>query len=203
MSFRFSSFKVATDANPYTLTVNDDQYIAQDGQTITLPSVGSVKGRLFLIKLGETFSSGVTINPQGGETIEGNTSYSLKSDYDFVELVSNGTLWLVTKESTSRVPVSTKTANYTLALSDEGGLIEMNSAGALTLTIPTNATSAFPVGSQVVVVRKGAGDVTVAGAVGVTLQSVSSNTKVASQYGGATLVKVATDTWYLFGDLSA
>ena len=203
MTFRFSQFKIAPNNNPYTLTAHDDRYIAADNQTVTLPSASSSKGRSFFIKLGGSYTSGVTIDPDGADTIEGATEYKLKSDYDFVELVSDGTEWLVAKESTSRVPLNTQTDSYTLALSDEGGMVEINNAGALTVTVPTNANVAFPVGSQIVIVRKGAGAVTVSPAGGVTLNSVSGNQKIASQYGGATLVKVGADAWYLFGDLSA
>lgn len=101
-----------------------------------------------------------------------------------------------------RVQINTQTDNYTLTIDDGAGMVEMNSGVAKTITIDTNANVPFPIGTQIVLVRKGAGSLEVVAAGGVTLRSVSSNTFIASQYAGATLVKVATDEWYLFGDLT-
>jgi len=59
----------------------------------------------------------------------------------------------------------------------------------------------FPLGSQIIVTRLGAGTVNIASSA--TIYSVSSNKYIANQYGAVTLIKTGTDTWYLFGDLSA
>ena len=101
-----------------------------------------------------------------------------------------------------RVQINTQTENYTLTIEDGAGMVEMNNANARTITVDTNANISFPIGTQIVLVRKGTGSVQVVAAGGVTINSVGSNTFIASQYAGATLVKVATDTWYLFGDLT-
>lgn len=107
--------------------------------------------------------------------------------------------YLVEKE---RVSVNTVTDNYTLAISDGGGLVDMDSAVAKTITIDTNANVAFPIGTQIVIVRKGVGTLQVVAAGGVTINSVSGNTYISTQYGASTLVKIATNEWYLFGDLT-
>lgn len=203
MTFRFRSVKVATDANPDTISASVDVYIAQDGQDLTLPSRASYLGRPLLIKLGEAHSQGVTITRAGADTIEGNTSYELASDYDFVELVAGTSSWLVTKESTSRVPVLAKTDSHTLVIGDEGALITVDSAVAKTVTIPLNANVAFPVGTQIIVARKGTGTLQIVPTGGVTMRSASGNDYIASQYAGVTLVKVGADEWYLFGDLTS
>ena len=98
---------------------------------------------------------------------------------------------------------STKTADYTLALWDAQTLVYMNKATAVTLTIPTNASVAFPVDTQIDVVAYGAGDVSIAGAGGVTVNSLSGNKKINWQYVWVTLKKVATDTWLLIWNLKA
>jgi hypothetical protein len=92
--------------------------------------------------------------------------------------------------------------SYTLALTDSGKLVTLNNASAVTLTVPTNATVAFPVGTQIDLAQLGAGQVTVAAAAGVTINSTP-GLKISARYGGARLVKLATDTWLLTGDLSA
>jgi len=91
---------------------------------------------------------------------------------------------------------------YTLVLTDAGKLVEMSNAAAITLTIPTNATTAFPTGTQIDLLQTGAGQVTVGGA-GVTLQSNGTKLKLNGQYAAATLIKRATDTWVLIGNTSA
>ena len=90
---------------------------------------------------------------------------------------------------------------YTLALTDAGNICEFANASPVTVTIPLNATVAFPVGTQIDVMAGGAGKVTFAGAGGVTLKSVLSNKSLSAQEAAATLVKMATDTWRLAGPL--
>ena len=91
---------------------------------------------------------------------------------------------------------------YTLATSDVNKLVELNNASAITLTIPTNAAVAgFNVGDQINLLQTGAGQVTVGGA-GVTLNGTP-GTKLRAQWSSATLIKRATDTWVIVGDLSA
>lgn len=107
--------------------------------------------------------------------------------------------YLVEKE---RVHIVSKTENYTLAISDGGGLVDMNNGAARTITVDTDANVAFPIGTQIILVRKGAGTLQVLEAVDVTIRSVSDNTFISTQYGAATLVKIATNEWYLFGDLT-
>jgi hypothetical protein len=99
--------------------------------------------------------------------------------------------------------INTQTASYTLQLSDVGAIVEMNVAGANNLTVPDNATVAFPVGAQVDLCQYGAGQTTVVPGTGVTIVSVSSNKKIAARYGAATLYKRATDEWVLTGNLAA
>lgn len=100
------------------------------------------------------------------------------------------------------VDINTQAASYTLVLADKGRTIFMNNASANTLTIPTNAVVAFPVGTQIDIVQIGAGKTTVAGA-GTTINSVSSYKSLSARYAGASLIKTATDTWLLIGSLIA
>ena len=92
---------------------------------------------------------------------------------------------------------------YTLALTDDGKVVEMNNASANTLTVPPNSSVAFPVGSQILVLQTGAGQTTLAAGVGVTVNSKDGNLKLSAQWCAATLIKRATDVWVVVGDLSA
>lgn len=92
--------------------------------------------------------------------------------------------------------------SYTLVLSDAGKLITLNNAASITLTIPTNASVAFPLNTRIDLIQYGAGQVTVGGA-GVTIRSSGSKLKLTGQYSGATLWKKGTDEWVLIGDIAA
>lgn len=97
--------------------------------------------------------------------------------------------------------IDEKTAAYTLALTDRNRLLRVNSSSNLTVTVPTNATVAFPVGSAVNLWRQGTGNVSVAGASGVTIRSSDNALSLADRYSGAVLMKIATDEWLLVGDI--
>jgi hypothetical protein len=90
---------------------------------------------------------------------------------------------------------------YTLALTDAGKLVELLNAASITLTVPTNASVAFPVGSRIDLLATGAGQVTVAAAGGVTLNSSGAANKLKQTWSAATLIKRATNTWVLIGEL--
>ena len=91
---------------------------------------------------------------------------------------------------------------YTLSIGDSGSFITASNASAMTITIPTNASVAFDVGTKIMFVQMGAGQVTFVASGGVSLYA-DPGLKIAAQYGGAELVKIATDTWILVGRLAA
>lgn len=94
--------------------------------------------------------------------------------------------------------------NYTLVLTDQNDIVEMNiDVTANTVTVPTNASVAFPIGTEIMIMRYGSGVTEIVPASGVTIRSKASYRKIADQYTGATLVKVGTDEWYLVGNLTA
>ncbi len=96
-----------------------------------------------------------------------------------------------------------QTASYTLVLTDQGKIVEMNVAGANNLTVPLNSSVAFTIGTEIQVLQYGAGQTTIVATGGVTLRSKSGQLKIGNQYTGVTLVKVGTDEWYVIGNLTA
>ena len=66
---------------------------------------------------------------------------------------------------------SDQTADYTAVLADQyQALIPMNKATAVAFKIPTNASVAFPVGTAITILNKGAGTVTVSAVTSVNLK---------------------------------
>jgi hypothetical protein len=93
-------------------------------------------------------------------------------------------------------------SNTTIALTDAGKHYYSTTAGNLTLTIPNNATTSFATGTAISIVVQAAGNVLVNAASGVTLYmagSSSAGNRVVGTYGMATLMKVASDTWFING----
>ena len=86
------------------------------------------------------------------------------------------------------------TANYTLQLSDVAKVVAFNSSSNLTLTVPTNATAAFPIGTVLNVYRAGTGTVTISGAGGVTVRNSGT---IPQQFGERSLRKRGTNEWVL------
>lgn len=99
------------------------------------------------------------------------------------------------------VTVIEKTATHTLELSDASALILMNASTAIDLIVPANSGVAFPVGSQVSVVRQGSGAVAIVEDGGVTVNSPET-LELRKQYSAVTLTKIAADTWHVIGDLA-
>lgn len=98
---------------------------------------------------------------------------------------------------------SAQTASYTLVAGDAGKLVTMSNASANNLTVPPNSSVAFATGTRIDIIQKGAGQTTIVAGSGVTLNSKGSALKLSGQYAGASLIKYATDTWFVVGDLSA
>jgi hypothetical protein len=101
------------------------------------------------------------------------------------------------------VVANRQTASYTLVLSDADKLVEMNVGSANNLTVPLNSSVAFSTGTQILLAQYGAGQTTIVATSGVTIRSNGAKLKLNAQYSGATLVKIAENEWYLFGDIAS
>jgi hypothetical protein len=96
---------------------------------------------------------------------------------------------------------------YTFVLTDNGKLVTASNASAQTYSIPTNASVAFPIGTQINLIQIGAGQVTVSATTPGTTTVLSNaataaGPKCRNQYASLTAIKVATDAWYVIGDIA-
>ena len=99
------------------------------------------------------------------------------------------------------------TADYTAVLDDQYQvLVPMNKATAVAFKIPTNASVAFPVGTAITILNKGAGLCTISAVTPGTTTVLSAGATAASptlaQYKTAVCIKTATDTWYVAGGIA-
>lgn len=102
------------------------------------------------------------------------------------------------------IPLNAQTGTtYTLTAGDAGELVTLTNASAITLTVPTNASVPFAIGTQITITRAGSGSLTVVGDTGVTVNSADGYLKLRTQWSSGTLIKTNTNSWILIGDLSA
>lgn len=94
---------------------------------------------------------------------------------------------------------------YTLVLTDNGRLVTLSNASAITVTVPLNSSVAYATGAIINVQQIGAGQVTIQGASGVTITSTGATATAPvtrAQYSAASIIKTSTDSWTVIGDIS-
>ena len=100
-----------------------------------------------------------------------------------------------------------ETASYTAVLANNSQVVTMDNASANIFSIPTNASVAFPIGTQITVLQIGAGQTTIQAVTSGTTTILSTGATAAApklrvRYSSATCVKAGTDLWYVLGDLA-
>lgn len=89
---------------------------------------------------------------------------------------------------------------FTPALSDEGKLVTLTNAGTITVTLPTDASVAIPIGGQVHFAQRGSGGLTFAAASGATINPSTATTAATNSV--VTAIKIAANVWLLTGALT-
>jgi hypothetical protein len=126
------------------------------------------------------------------------------------DVTLSGTQTLTNKTLTDpkiNLAFDAETASYTAVLANNSQVVTMDNASANTFSIPTNASVAFPIGTQINVLQIGAGQTTIQAVTSgtTTIQSTGASAaapKLRARYSAATCLKAATDTWYVFGDIA-
>jgi hypothetical protein len=116
--------------------------------------------------------------------------------------VSTATQTALDAKTNKLIVTNRQTASYTLVIGDADKLVEINNASANNLTVPLNSSVAFATGTQILLAQYGAGQTTIVATSGVTIRSNGAKLKLNAQYSGATLIKIDTNEWYLFGDIA-
>ena len=197
-----------TTINSTTLAVDDKNIVigdvatpsdaTADGGGITLK--GATDKTFNWVDATDSWTSSEHINLASGKDLKVNGTAVISSTAGGF-IFTDGTQ---TKEGTpSRTPIIQKTDSYTLsALTERDSLIEVAKGSAATITIPLNSAVAFPVGTSIDILQTSTGQVTIAGDAGVTVNSTP-GLKLRTQWSTATLFKRATNTWVVYGDLTA
>jgi len=115
-----------------------------------------------------------------------------------------GTPTALTDESLGlrSAPLNTRDEDYTLVLNDSGRTIFHTSASAHAWTVPPNSAVAYPTGTVIVLINVGSGVVTITRGSGVALRIAGTATDknvAIAQHGVASMIKTATNSWYVSG----
>ena len=136
-----------------------------------------------------------------------NGELGVETDTGFLKVGDGTTAWNGLAYFATHISINAQAGTtYTLALADAGKLVTLDNGSAITLTVPTNATAAFPVGTVIALQQLGAGAISVEGATGVTINGTAPGSEVltnAQYLTTAALTKHDTDTWTLTGAVEA
>lgn len=99
------------------------------------------------------------------------------------------------------IPQNAQNGAYTLALTDAGGHVYSKNVAGQTVTIPANASVAFPIGTAITLLNNGTNAITVNAAAVTLRQAGTTNTgnRTLATKGLVTLLKVETDLWFISG----
>lgn len=172
--------------------------------------IGNGNSTYYTITAGSEWEVGIGTYTAAGTTLSRDTVLSSSAGGTTKVTFSAGTkdvfVTLPSERTGVFYPQNTQSGNYTLVLSDASDFIYSANSGAQTITIPTNASVAFAVGTTITIVNMGTYPIRLAGA-GVTILSNGSTTAlthptVASGQ-NVQLVKTDTNTWTCtFGSLT-
>jgi hypothetical protein len=151
---------------------------------------------------GVTAGTGISGGGTSG-TVTVSIDTSVTADLSTAQTLTNKTL----TDPKINLAFDAETASYTAVLANNGQVVTMNNASANTFSIPTNASVAFPVGTQINVLQIGAGQTTIQAVTSGTTSVLSTGATAAApklrvRYSMATCIKAATDTWYVVGDIA-
>ena len=128
------------------------------------------------------------------------------TEFGYLDGVTSAIQTQIDTKEASLVSFNRQTASYTLVLADANKVVEMNlTSTANTLTVPLSTGGGavnYPIGTKINIVQYGTGQTTITPTGGVTLRSSGGFLKLAAQYSFCTLLKVAADEWYVFGQLA-
>jgi hypothetical protein len=194
-----------TSANP-TLSSGEFGYETDTGKI----KIGS--GSTAWTSLGYT-GAGTVTSVAGGTGITGGTITTSGTLAIDTSVVADLTTAQTLTNKTLTAPIINLSLNaqtgttYTFVLTDNGKLVTASNASAQTYSIPTNASVAYPTGTQINIIQIGAGQVTIQAVTSGTTTIASTGAtaaapKLRAQYSSATLIKASTDLWYVVGDIA-
>ena len=172
----------------YSVTSQNEGYVF-----MSAPSGSGRSGNLVIATDSTGTSNSIEFYVGGFTQAKGAAKFVVNSAGAAVNGISVGYL---------NIPQVSLASNTSITTGDAGKHYYSTSASNLTLTVANNTSQAFSIGSAISVVNQGTGTITIALGSGVTMYMAGNSTSSArslSSYGMATIMKVATDTWFING----
>ena len=122
----------------------------------------------------------------------------------YVDTADSGLQTQITNLSSTlglQTTLVSKGSSFTLESADAGKTILLATSSAMTLTVPLNSSVSIPIGSQYNLIELGIGRTTFSPSAGVTVNSKNAQMYIDTQYGKATLLKIGTNSWVVYGDI--
>jgi hypothetical protein len=203
-----SNSNTANLVNPsiaYTINSLQTQISAIDLSTALLKTDFAAKGDLLSASANDTLS--VLSVGSNGTVLTANSASASGLAWTTPDVTLTNSATLTNKTLTAPVinlSINPQTVAYELVLADNGKMVEVSSASAVTLSIPTNANQAFATGAQITILQTSTGQVTIAATTpGTTTVNGTPGLKLRAQWSSAVCIKRATDSWVVLGDLVA
>lgn len=189
----------------YTLNNLQEQIDGVDLTTAIQKTDLNAKGDIISASADNTMS--ILSVGTNGQVLSANSSTTSGLQWVTPEVTLSNTATLTNKTLTA--PVINVDFNaqigtsYTLALSDNGKVVEVSNLLPITVSIPTNST-AFPIGAQITVLQSGTGQITFAASnPATTTVNGTPGLKLRTQWSSAVLLKRDTEQWVVLGDVVA
>jgi hypothetical protein len=183
---------------PITITntfVNGDPIIASQHNT----NFTDVKNFVDALQAGTNFNAGAINTEDIAASAKIQNTVTLTTP---VIGVATGTSLNVTGNVISHVVPNTIVGAYTLALTDDGTIIQKNDSSGVAVTIPGDSSVNFAVGTQIVIIQVGTGQTEIVAGAGAVVNGTP-GTKLRQQYSSAVCYKRAANLWVVLGDLAA
>ena len=189
----------------YTINSLQTQITAIDLSTAILKTDFAAKGDLLSASANDTLS--VLSVGSNGTVLTANSATASGLAWSTPDVTLTNTATLTNKTLTApviNISINPQTVAYELVLADNGKIVEVSSASAITLSIPTNDNQAFATGAQITILQTSTGQVTIAATTpGTTTVNGTPGLKLRAQWSSAVCIKRATDSWVVLGDLVA
>ena len=181
-----SALSVSSDANNITYTLNDSAFAT---------AAQGTKADTAL----QTAAIGTTVQAHSATLDATTASFTTATEAQIISnVVSVNDLSANKADKNPTIRTVTGTTD-TLVLTDDDKYLRCTNAAAVTETVPPNSSVAFNVGSVITIRQAGAGQVTLAEGVGVTLNG---NLKTAEQHASIQIMKVDTNVWDVIGGVA-
>jgi hypothetical protein len=183
------------------IELNDDGSASFASDHFQIDSAGIISAAAINSGYANLASSNFTIDPSGNTVIGGGN----------ILLNANGNGYFVNGLVTAAAFIGsgqlfTNTSSYTLVDGNQNATVIMDSSSATTVSIPTDATFNFPLGTRILIVRKGSGQVTIQVASSpttiVSAGTTSYAPKISAQYGYVIAIKIASNSWLVTGNVA-